>query len=86
MTTLRFPDDVPVSGHALLVIAATLGIDTTALVVGCDGDTTGGHTFDLKAGGWLYERLDDEDQAATGAGMPAGVTGFPVGSRTGVLR
>jgi hypothetical protein len=88
VTTLRFPD-VAVSGDALLTIAATLGIEVTALALASDSDRVNGQAYDLKAGGWVYERADaDEDQgdAAPAGALPPGVTGFPCGSRWGGAR
>jgi hypothetical protein len=80
VTTIRFPDEVAVSGDALTAIAATLGIPVAQLRVGCDGDTTGGSSYDLRAGGWLYERPDDE-QIPGDRVLAPGIIGFPAGSR-----
>ncbi|MBB5869675.1 hypothetical protein F4553_003054 [Allocatelliglobosispora scoriae] len=77
MTTLFIPDSVTVSADVLAMIATALGVPAAQLAL------TGPAEVDLKAGGWLYERVDDENTSNGPADrvIGAGVTGFALGTR-----
>ncbi|MBB5870196.1 hypothetical protein F4553_003575 [Allocatelliglobosispora scoriae] len=71
MTTLRFPDEVPVSGDVLRRIAATLGIPVTHVMIDSDEPQAA-------RSGWDYERTEQIDDRR----LPDdGITGYALGSR-----
>lgn len=76
MTTLRFPNDIPLSGDVLMSIAAALGVPLAQVSVDWDGALP---TGDPRGGGWVYERRDDD--VFEGGALMAGVVGYPLGTR-----
>jgi hypothetical protein len=71
VTTLRFPDEVPVSGDVLRRIAATLGIPVAHVVVDPDDVPVG-------KSGWDYDRVEQIDDRRL---LDDGITGYALGSR-----
>ena len=77
MTTLRFPDEVPISGEVLIRIAATLGIPATLVMIDSDEAPAGLGLCETVKWGWDYERTEPFDD-----GQPEdGVIGYALGSR-----
>jgi hypothetical protein len=76
MTTLRFPDEVPVSGEILIRIAAMLGIPAALVMVDSDDTPAWPSTGETVKYGWDYERPEPFDER-----QPDGVIGYALGSR-----
>lgn len=77
MTTLRFPDEVPISGEVLISIAATLGIPATLVMLDSDDAPAGPSLGETVRWGWDYERIEPFDD-----GQPEdGVIGYALGNR-----